>query len=84
MHRDFRPEEGFLCCMRAMTANRLYYLRSLKYKEETPLKSQKALASFVFFLKVIQFSQLHIAYKSKLHINRIFKVDCILHINVCT
>jgi hypothetical protein len=33
MHRGFRPEEGFFCCMRAMTANRLYYLRSLKYKE---------------------------------------------------
>jgi hypothetical protein len=36
MHRYFRrPEEGFLCCMRAITANRLYYLRSLKYKERT-------------------------------------------------
>jgi hypothetical protein len=34
MHRGVRPEEGFLCCMRAMTANRLYYLRSLKYKEK--------------------------------------------------
>jgi hypothetical protein len=26
MHRGFRPEEGFLYCMRAMTANRVYYL----------------------------------------------------------
>jgi hypothetical protein len=35
MHRGFRPEEGFFCCMRAMTANSLYNLRSLKYKEGT-------------------------------------------------
>jgi hypothetical protein len=33
MHRGFRPEEDFLCCMCAMTANRLYYQRILKYKE---------------------------------------------------
>jgi hypothetical protein len=33
MHRGFRPEESFLCCMRAMTSSILYYLRSLKYKE---------------------------------------------------
>jgi hypothetical protein len=39
MHRGFRPEEGFLCGMRAMTANRLYYLRSLKYKESLVLKN---------------------------------------------
>jgi hypothetical protein len=33
LHKGFLPEKGFLCCMHAMTANRLYYLRSLKYKE---------------------------------------------------
>jgi hypothetical protein len=33
MHRGFGTEEGFFCRSRSMTANRLYYLRSLKYKE---------------------------------------------------
>jgi hypothetical protein len=31
---SFRPEEGLLFCIRAMTANRLYFLRNLKYKED--------------------------------------------------
>jgi hypothetical protein len=39
MHRGLRPEESFLCCLPAMTANRLYYLRSLKYKESQFLKT---------------------------------------------
>jgi hypothetical protein len=34
MHRCFRPEEGFLCCMLAVRANGLYYLRSLKYTDK--------------------------------------------------
>jgi hypothetical protein len=41
MNRGFRPEEGFLCGMRAMTANRLYYLRRIVYVEfKLKLKSQ--------------------------------------------